>query len=305
MSDKSVARTSDGGEVTVFRPEEAKQEVAKAEAIIEYGKRVRDLSIVESGVEHLIEQAREFVGWWEVKVRNPGNQPNNSDLNYLSVENAVNLTGISQVQVSRWRKRLQDEDQFREALIAPVRKKWMGEKGQTDQKGASGTGVNEWYTPPEHIETARRVLDHIDLDPASSEAANDRVRAEQYFTQADNGLDQEWSGKVWMNPPYAQPAIQQFVEKLVSEYQSGRVTEAIALTHNYTDTRWFQHAAMACRAICFTRGRIGFLSPSGERAAPTQGQAFFYFGDNPERFAEQFRGIGFVVMLMQGQGGEP
>ena len=98
-----------------------------------------------------------------------------------------------------------------------------------------------------------------------------------------------------MNPPYAQPHIANFIEKLASEYEAGRVTEAIALTHNYTDTQWFHRAALSCAAICFTRGRIGFLSPEGKRAAPTQGQAFFYYGSKVEQFIEAFCRIGFVV----------
>jgi hypothetical protein len=78
---------------------------------------------------------------------------------------------------------------------------------------------------------------------------------------------------------------------------SGRTTEAIALTHNYTDTGWFQKAARAASAICFTRGRIRFVSPSGTLAAPTQGQAFLYFGHRPDSFAEVFADVGFVVTL--------
>lgn len=160
---------------------------------------------------------------------------------------------------------------------------------------AQGTGENEWYTPQEHIDAAYKVLGTIDLDPASSEIANQRVQAGRIFTIADDGLTKEWGGKVWMNPPYAQPHIANFIEKLASEYEAGRVTEAIALTHNYTDTQWFHRAALSCAAICFTRGRIGFLSPEGKRAAPTQGQAFFYYGSKVEQFIEAFCRIGFVV----------
>jgi len=53
--------------------------------------------------------------------------------------------------------------------------------------------------------------------------------------------------------------------------------------------------ASTCKAICFTRGRIGFVNPEGKKAAPTQGQAFFYFGQDTAGFAERFRAIGFVV----------
>lgn len=160
---------------------------------------------------------------------------------------------------------------------------------------ALGTGENEWYTPSVHLQAARAVLGGIDLDPASSPLANETVGADQIFTLADDGLNQPWAGKVWLNPPYSQPAIANFAEKLASEWQDGNLESAIALTHNYTDTAWFHRLATACSAICFTRGRIGFVNPEGKKAAPTQGQAFFYFGQDVDTFADQFGAIGFVV----------
>ena len=160
---------------------------------------------------------------------------------------------------------------------------------------AQGTGENEWYTPGQFIESARAAMGSIDLDPASAESAQTTVQASKFFTADDDGLSREWCGNVWLNPPYAQPAIQQFVEKAIIEVASLRVRQAIVLTHNYTDTRWFHLAALACDAMCFTRGRIGFLSPDGRRAAPTQGQTFFYFGPNIQKFADEFSEHGFIV----------
>jgi len=159
----------------------------------------------------------------------------------------------------------------------------------------SFTGNNEWYTPEEHIERARRVLGRIDLDPASSEIAQSRVRADNFFAEADDGLAQEWHGRVWLNPPYSQPQIQQFIEKLVAEYESGRTTEAILLVNNSTDTAWFHEAADSCASMCFTRGRIRFVTPTGEQAgSPAMGQAFLYFGSEPKKFAREFGEIGFI-----------
>jgi len=158
---------------------------------------------------------------------------------------------------------------------------------------AQGTGENEWYTPSEYVEAARTMMGGIDLDPASSDIAQRTVKAGRYFTVQDDGLAQSWSGRVWLNPPYAQPAIANFMNKVVQE--ADNFSEAIILTHNYTDTAWFHTAASHASAICFTRGRIGFLSPDGKKAAPTQGQAFFYFGDNADRFAECFGAFGLVL----------
>ena len=165
-------------------------------------------------------------------------------------------------------------------------------------RGTQGTGENEWHTPEEHLDLARKVLGTIDLDPASSAVAQRTVQAESYFTAAKNGLTKEWIGKVWLNPPYAQPLIAEFVAKMIEEVQAKRCTEAIMLTHNYTDSAWFQDAARAATAICFTRGRIRFEDPEGNLASPTQGQAFFYFGSRGKTFANVFDNIGFVVELI-------
>lgn len=162
-------------------------------------------------------------------------------------------------------------------------------------RGTLGTGENEWFTPEEHIAFVRKVLDKIDLDPASNPLAQKVVKAKTFYTEADNGLAHEWRGKVFLNPPYAQPAIAHFADKMVEEVNAGRVIEAIMLTHNYTDTAWFQKLAGCAAAICFTRGRIRFVSPDGELASPTQGQAFFYFGMHCRTFIKVFKEVGFVV----------
>lgn len=157
------------------------------------------------------------------------------------------------------------------------------------------TGETEWYTPVEHLERARRALGAIDLDPASSDVAQERVKAAHYYTRESNGLARVWPGRIWLNPPYAQPSIEDFIDKLIKETAAGRADQAILLTHNYTDTAWFHKAATAASLICFTRGRIAFEAPTGERAQPTQGQAFFYFGPHHGAFASNFADVGFIV----------
>jgi ParB family chromosome partitioning protein len=158
------------------------------------------------------------------------------------------------------------------------------------------TGEVEWYTPAQYVDMARDALGGaIDLDPASSDVAQRNVRAARYFTRADDGLTKEWRGNIWLNPPYAQPHIKHFADKLIAEHCAGRVKAAIVLTNDCTDTSWFHKLAGAANTICFTRGRIRFESPFGKVGDPTQGQAFFYFGHNPQRFAEVFREIGTLL----------
>lgn len=212
--------------------------------------------------------------------------------------------GISRQRVSDWRSvRDAGEEVVETAIDSALAEGRAPTKAdiQKHVRGTFGTGENEWYTPDEFLGAARDVLGEFDLDPASSVAAQEKVRAERYFTKADDGLAQEWHGRVWLNPPYAQPDIARFASKMVAERLSGRATAAIVLTHNYTDTAWFHELAGAADAICFTRGRIRFYDDSGTLAAPTQGQAFHYFGDDVEAFAERFASVGFVVSPWRGE----
>lgn len=160
---------------------------------------------------------------------------------------------------------------------------------------ANNSGNNEWYTPPEYIEAARDVLGGFDLDPASSEIANRTVKAARFFTAADDGLAQDWPvGRLWMNPPYAQPLIAQFCERFAVEVKHG--SSGIVLVNNATETGWFQNLASVCSAICFPRGRIRYLDATGKPGgAPLQGQAFLYFGDNVPAFGATFSDFGLMV----------
>jgi phage N-6-adenine-methyltransferase len=159
-----------------------------------------------------------------------------------------------------------------------------------------GTGDCEWFTPEEYIDLARRVLGDIDLDPASHEIAQRAVKARNFHTKADNGLAKPWHGRVWLNPPYGQPLMSQFVDKLLAERNAKRVKAAIMLSHNFTDAGWFQKAAMLCQAICFTRGRIMFIHETGRvLKASTNGQAFMYFGPDTGKFFDEFSAAGVVL----------
>lgn len=162
---------------------------------------------------------------------------------------------------------------------------------------AHNSGNNEWYTPKEYIAAARIALGWIDLDPATSEIANRVVQADEFYTAADDGLAQEWRGKVWMNPPYASDLVGRFSEKLCSHYEAGDVTEAIVLVNNATETAWFQRMAQLSACICFPRSRVRFWKPDGDTGAPLQGQAILYFGAKPSEFMKAFCSFGFVGVI--------
>lgn len=158
----------------------------------------------------------------------------------------------------------------------------------------------EYYTPPEYIEAAREVMGKIDLDPASCEAAQEWIQAAQFYTKEDDGLQHEWRGRLWLNPPYSKTngksnqAI--WSQKLISEHQSGRVVEAILLVKAALGYKWFED--FWCDfPVCFARERLSFIRIDGSSDGQSkQGTAFFYLGKSPEHFREVFSQFGRVIM---------
>jgi phage N-6-adenine-methyltransferase len=212
-----------------------------------------------------------------------------------AAEQAAKLTGTNRQYVAD-AKRIAEE---RPDLIEQVREGCISIPEAVRQtKGthvANNSGENEWYTPAEYIEAARKALGGIDLDPASSVKAQETVRAGRFFTKEDDGLAQEWAGRVWMNPPYGQPLMTQFSEKALVELNSGRVSAMVILTNNATETAWGNTLLAACDAVCFIRGRIKFLNAQGvEQHTPLQGQMVTYYGSDPDAFADAFASLGVV-----------
>ena len=58
----------------------------------------------------------------------------------------------------------------------------------------------EWYTPPNIFETLNL---EFDLDPASPENKPEYIPVKSWYSIKDNGLEKDWYGRVWLNPPYS------------------------------------------------------------------------------------------------------
>lgn len=158
------------------------------------------------------------------------------------------------------------------------------------------SGENEWYTPKYLIDAAKKVMGSIDLDPASCEIANQIVNATRYYTINDDGLSKEWFGNVWLNPPYSQPAISNFSDK-VCKYE---FNQACILVNNATETVWFQNMLKLSLCVCFLKGRVKFIDKSGEETgAPLQGQCVLYFGNNSDMFIKTFNNYGICMMTIK------
>ena len=279
---------------TNFKPEEAKLNDAKADAVINIAKIVKDWPTLEVAVEKKVEDQTEFVRWWDETVR-PGGRPakTSADPRWLSQEDAETRTEIMHQQTSKWRRRLKEPEKYRDMLFGAAYAKAMAETNNTT--ATKWTGAPESYTPEKYIEAAREVMGGIDLDPASNMHAQKTVKATDWYDEHENGLLQAWNGRVFLNPPYAYPTVGHFIEKLCGEIADGNVTAAVLLTNNNTDTKWWHLAAWLSTSVCFTAGRINFYKEDGSITQPTNGQTFFYFGDDHKAFADVFQKFGFLM----------
>lgn len=158
--------------------------------------------------------------------------------------------------------------------------------------------TDKWYTPMCYINSARSVMGSIDVDPASSDDAQARVQATTYFTAENSGLDKEWTGNVFMNPPYSRALIKEFTNKMVKEVESGSVHQAVAITNNGTETQWCQALLSVSSAILLHSGRIQFENGSTavkEKSQNTKGQIIYYIGSNVQAFTEEFSQYGTIL----------
>ena len=126
----------------------------------------------------------------------------------------------------------------------------------------------EWLTPPELV----KMLGEFDLDPCSPVNAP-FLHAKNNFTVIDNGLEKEWFGRVYMNPPYGK-GMELWLDKL---YKHGN---GITLIYARTDTKWFfNNVWNVADALLFVKGRIRFYHVSGELGGtPGAPSVFVAFG---------------------------
>lgn len=86
-------------------------------------------------------------------------------------------------------------------------------------------------------------------------ASKNNAKCAAYFDIEQDGLSQDWSGKVcWMNPPYGKP-IYRWLKKAWDESQMGATV--VCLIPAKTDTSWW-HEFVQFGEVRFIRGRLQF-----------------------------------------------
>ena len=104
-----------------------------------------------------------------------------------------------------------------------------------------------WFTPLDFVESVRRSLGGIDLDPFSCAEANVGIKAMRYFDRENSAFHQSWPAtSVFMNPPYGRGLCAKACGKFVAEWQERSFNRGIILVNNMTDTTWFHDLLQHC-----------------------------------------------------------
>jgi hypothetical protein len=129
---------------------------------------------------------------------------------------------------------------------------------------------DEHYTPKWLFDRMGIVFD---LDVAAPIHGAD-VPAHKYYTEADDGLAQDWSGRVWMNPPFSKPS--PWVDKFIAN------NNGIALLV-VSKSKWFKQLWRVADGVMPTPPDMKFWRPDGSNKTISFQTFLFALGsDNVE-----------------------
>jgi ParB family chromosome partitioning protein len=277
-------------EVARFDPTQTAVKLDALNSAKKVAKRIKDWDALREAIDAIVKEQKDFVAWWNGHVT-PGQGPGRGLRKTVAngqLFSAAEKTGVKKPQVSKWKARLENEDNYRAALFESVYSPmWSAAAGPA--RYACLLGDYEWYTPKEIVDAARQVMGGIDLDPASCGFANRIVKAKEFYTETEDGLSKQWAAdRLFLNPPFKDPIVRFFAEKLLESFRAGSVKQAVWLSNNSTDVRWW-HQLARHGVVCFHLGRIKFYRQEETPGQSPFGQSIIYLGKSgyPRRLCHQ------------------
>jgi phage N-6-adenine-methyltransferase len=121
---------------------------------------------------------------------------------------------------------------------------------------------DQWATP-------QALFDKIDAEfgfDVDVCALPETAKCDKYYTPEIDGLSQEWTGTVWMNPPYGRE-ITKWMHKAYESSRKGATV--VALIPNRSNAPWWHEYVMRADEIRFIRKKVSFVAPDGHAGADT------------------------------------
>lgn len=131
--------------------------------------------------------------------------------------------------------------------------------------------TEEWATPNYFFNRLNEIF-HFDLDVC---ATDENHKCEKYYTKEINGLEKEWYGNVWVNPPYGKN-ITKWFEKAENEISHCNII--VFLVPANTETKWFQKYVLNKAELHFVSGRLKF--GASDNSAPFSSVVCIYYNND-------------------------
>lgn len=150
-------------------------------------------------------------------------------------------------------------------------------------------GKDEWLTPPEII----KALGVFDLDPCAP-LKRPWATANRHYTIEDDGLKQQWDGRVFCNPPYGRATGLWLARMCVHG-------NGIALIFARTETAiFFNYIWNEAHGVMFLKGRLRFYNADGTLPVNSAGSPsclVAYGADNVRAMRDS--GLNGKLLLLQ------
>ena len=158
--------------------------------------------------------------------------------------------------------------------------------------------IQDYFTPTELIDAARTAMGDIDLDAASHPLANREHHIPDYFHVNRSAFDNDWYGRVWLNPPYGNNA--PWFECVHRYLDVGTVTQLCMLSPVWAFNTEMAKPLMArSSAMILLSPTPKFWGNSNNRTGTNQPHAIVYFGERVREFHTAFRSFGIPFRLAE------
>jgi phage N-6-adenine-methyltransferase len=118
-----------------------------------------------------------------------------------------------------------------------------------------------WSTPQDFFDKYDKIY-KFETDVC---ALPSNTKCKQFYSPENNGLNQNWKGVCWMNPPYGR-TIKDWVKKAYESSLNGATV--VCLLPARTDTSWW-HDYCIKGQIDFIRGRLKFGNSKNSAPFPS------------------------------------
>lgn len=139
-----------------------------------------------------------------------------------------------------------------------------------DKSKIYANSKDEWYTPKHIVD----MFGPFDLDTASDEYNSKRLGIPHYFSKDNSGLDNDWFGNVWCNPPFSLK--KEFIKKAREEVDKGNCNVYMLLPMSF-ETKAFHDYILGKAIIYIPNKRISFETTEGKAGSPAFGSCIVRF----------------------------